>query len=276
MWWLHLYKNKRCIFKWERVRVNLIKMRLGPFLANSWGCDDVCFKTYLSWWKTSGWEIACIVYLTFDSLNWIYCAMQWRPKNVYFCVHWNQILRLEQAFVTDKGYSFEPSQFVGSRMDFVKWKLSTFCISYLSTRNEKARVVQQQGTRQLWNVSELFSILRCNLQLPIYKTHNTYNLHSCTVAYFLQNWHLLLSSEVFLFNVPRSRTPDIFAFVFLFQCGFVFECEFVFECGAQRRISLPECYPRAEDAFPAFAFLKSAVPPSLPHSICISVFIYLW
>ena len=183
-------------------------------------------------------------------------------------------MRLEQAFVTNKAYSFEPSQFVGSRMDFVKWKLSTFCISYLSTRNEKARVVQQQGTRQLWNVSELFSILRCNLQLPIYKTHNTHNLHSCTVAYFCKiGTYCWVQKWVFLFNVPPSRNPDISAFVFLFQCRFVFECEFVFECGAQRRISLPECYPRAEDAFPAFAFLKSAVPSSLPHSICISVFL---
>ena len=249
-------------------------MRLGPFLASSWVCDDVCFKTYLSWWKTSGWEIACIVYLTFDNLNQLYCAMQLRPKNVYFCVHWNQIMCLEQAFVTNKAYSWTFS---------ICWKLNGFCqvktkhflyFLFLYYKWNKAGVVQQQGTRQLWNVSELFSILRCKLQLAIYKTHNTHNLHSCTVAYFCKiGTYCWVQKWVFLFNVPRSRAPDIFAIVFVFQCGFVFECEFVFECGAQRRISLPECCPRAEDAFPAFAFLKSAVPPSLPHSICISVFL---
>lgn len=163
----------------------------------------------------------------------------------------------------------------------VEWILSSenkalfvFCICLLEWK--KTRVIQQQGTRQLWNVSELFSILRCKLQLAIYKTHNTHNLHSCTVAYFCKiGTYCWVQKWVFLFNVPRSRTPDIFAFVFVFQCGFVFECEFVFECGAQRRISLPECCPRAEDAFPAFAFLKSAVPPSLPPSqylyFCISL-----
>ena len=157
-------------------------------------------------------------------------------------------------------------------MDFVKWKLSTFCILYLSTRNEKSK--RGPATRHKAALECLWIVFNTTLQFAIYKTHNTHNLHSCTVAYFCKiGTYCWVQKWVFLFNVPRSRAPDIFAFVFVFPCGFVFECEFVFECGAQRRISLPECYPRAEDAFPAFAFLKSAVPASLPHSICISVFL---
>ena len=134
-------------------------------------CDDVGFKTYLSWSKASGWVIACIVFLTFDSLNLIYCAMQWRPKNVYFCVHWNQILRLEQAFVTDKGYSFEPSQFVGSRMDLVKWKQSTSCVLYLSTRNEKSK--SGPATRHKAALECLRIVFNTTLQVAIANLQNT-------------------------------------------------------------------------------------------------------
>ena len=95
----------------------------------------------------------------------------------------------------------------------IKNELFVFCICLQEMK--KTRVVQQQGTRQLWNVSELFSILRCNLQLPIYKTHNTHNLHSCTVAYFCKIgtycWVQKCSYSIF-----RALEPLIYLYLCFF------------------------------------------------------------
>ena len=58
------------------------------------------------------------VYLTYFG-NLIKFIVQWRPMYIFVYVK-KQYMRLKQTFVTDKGSRFEPSQFVGSRMDFVK------------------------------------------------------------------------------------------------------------------------------------------------------------
>ena len=89
-------------------------------------------------------------------------------------------MRLEQAFVTNKAYSFEPSQFVGSRMNFVKWKQSTFCILYLSTRYEKKQEWSSnkaQGSSGMSPNCFQYYVASCNWQFTKHSTHTT-----CIVA----------------------------------------------------------------------------------------------
>ena len=96
------------------MRANLTKVRLGPFWPTA-GCVTMCVSKRIC--PDEKRVVGRLrVYLTFENL--IKFIVQWRPMYIFVYVKNQYIMRLEQAFVTDKGYRFENSQFAGSRMDF--------------------------------------------------------------------------------------------------------------------------------------------------------------